>query len=560
MAHSTDSRRHRGRAAVLFALVLILGGSAAAQEIPGSVEPGQLEKRFDIQPRLREKPGPAIESPEAPAVPAPPTKEMFTLAGVEVTGVTVYGANAFEPLYRDLIHKEVRLADFNAVARQIAERYRHDGYTLTRAAPPVRRDGDIVVIRVIEGYISQVSVEGEMRGDPDLLQAYGKKITDDRPTRVANLERYVLLISDLPGVTVRPYLEPVDIDAGEYKLILAMQHRNVAAFLQADNRGSEFVGPYQLWAGAAFNSVFGLYENSRLRFITTPEAHDLIFFDAFHSEPVDSEGTIVTVGGSFSKSAPGHTLAPLDIRSRNARAEAQIAHPFIRSRHLDVYGTARFTYQDSVSDRLDTRAFTDKLRVVRAGAIVSFDDGADGRDWSAMEVSQGLDILGASASDSLTTSRPGADAGFTKFTIDFSRYQRVMESWGLLVLGTGQLATGRLLTAEAIGMGGERIGRAYDAGEIIGQDGIGGRLEIQRDFWFPDIIVKQLQLYAFYDIGAVWNTERQSLTSTGGGVRFQFTHGVFAYLEGSQPLTRPVLAEQPHGKDPRLFFTVRAEF
>ena len=553
---------HRRAAAVLVLGLAMwtLSVAAIAQEIPGSVDPGQIEKRFDTQPKIRERPGPQIEKPEAPAA-APKSISTFTLSDVEIEGATVYGAAEFSPLYSNLIGKDVRLSDFVPIAKMIGERYQQDGYVLTRAiVPDLTPENGIVKIRVIEGYIEQVAVEGQVKGDTDLLVAYGDKITADRPTRIENLERYVLLISDLPGVTIHPLLEPVDAAKGQYKLILAMEHRSIAGFLQADNRGSNFIGPYELWAGVGFNSIFGLYESSRLRFITTPNAHDLVFFDAAHSEPIDSEGTVVTATGSYAATSPGHTLEQFDIHSWSAQGGVQVTHPFIRSRHLDIYGEARFTYLNSASNSQGIRTSEDRLRVLRGGTIVSFDDGADGRDWVSGELSQGLDILGASKPDALNVSRPGADTNFTKFTVDFSRYQRFEEAWGFLLLATGQIATGRLLAPEEIGLGGERFGRAYDAAEITGQDGVAGRVELQRDFWPQNLPLTQIQLYTFYDIGTVRNTQLQSLSSIGGGVRVQLKYGIFAYLEVAKPLTRPVLGEGSEGKQPRLFFTVRSDF
>lgn len=534
--------------------------AAVAQEIPGSVSPGQIEKRFDTQPKIRERPKPEIERPEAPTA-APKYISTFTLSGVEIEGATVYGAAEFAPLYRDLIGKEVQLSDLVPIAKKIGERYQQDGYVLSRAIVPDQTpENGIVTIRVIEGYIEQVAVEGQVKGDADLLVAYGDKITADRPTRIENLERYVLLISDLPGVTLHPLLEPVDAAKGRYKLILSMEHRSIAGSLQADNRGSNFIGPYELWAGAGFNSIFGLYESSRLRFITTPDAHDLVFFDGAYSEPIDSEGTIINAIGSYAATSPGHTLEQFDIHSWSAQGGVQVTHPFIRSRHLDVYGEARFTYLNSASNSQGIRIFEDRLRVLRGGTIVSFDDGANGRDWFSGELSQGLDILGASKPDAPNVSRPGADTNFTKFAVDFSRYQRFEEAWGFLVLATGQIATGRLLSPEEIGLGGERFGRAYDAAEITGQDGIAGRVELQHDFWPQNFPLTQIQLYTFYDIGAVRNTRLQSLSSVGGGVRVQLIYGIFAYLEVAKPLTRSVLGEGTEGKQPRLFFTVRSDF
>ena len=428
------ARRWRAacRLAIAIPVIFLSVAAIAAEPIPSSVDPGQIDKRLRERPRLREREGPEIQRPEfAPGV-APKAEVSFVLNDVKIEGATVYAPAEFKPLYQDLLGHEVRLSDIAAVAKKITERYQADGYVLSKAVAGEGNPADgIATIRAIEGYIGKVSIEGEVEGDKDLLTDYGDKIAADRPTRTSNLERYVLLISDLPGVTVRPFLEPVDLGSGEYKLILAMQQRSIAASAQIDNRGSNFVGPYELWLGGAFNSMFGLYETTHLQFVTTPDTGELVFGGGSYSQPIGSDGMTATIDGSYNADAPGFTLAPIDIHSHALSGDIQVAYPLIRSRHLDLYTTGRFSYRDSVSDHASVRAFDDRLRVIRAGTVVSFDDGISGRDSLSAEVSQGLDILGATKSNSLAVSSPGADAGFEKVTIDFSRYQRIEDNWGV---------------------------------------------------------------------------------------------------------------------------------
>lgn len=547
--------------ALLFSLGLGLPLSAAAQEIPSSVAPGQIEERFDTRPRAREEVAPEIERPALPA-PAPIEERRFVLSGVVIEGSTVYDDPELVSLYETLLAQEVTVADVQAIAQKITDLYHGDGYALSQALVPEQDfAGGVATIRVVEGYVSEIQIEGQVEGSESRLEAYGGKITGERPLRVSTLERYALLIEDLPGVAVRPFLEPVDESAGRYRLILALAHDAIDAFAQVDNRGSRFVGPVQLWAWANFNSVFGRYETSRLRFVTTPETEELLFFDVGYAEVVGSEGTTVGFAGSFSDSGPGHTLEPLSIDSQSVRLELTASHPVIRSRRLDLFVTGRFTFRDSETDRLGSEIINDQIRVLRAGATLSFDDPIGGRNWLSGELSQGLDILGASPADSPALSRAGASPEFTKATLDFSRYQRLAESWGVLAMATGQRGFGTVLAAEEIGLGGERFGRAYDPAEITGKDGAAFRVEIQRDGALGKGPVTRYQFYGYYDFGAVWTEgadSRQSLSSAGLGVRAQLQYGLFADLEVAQPLTRPVLARIGDPDDPRVFFLLRA--
>ena len=560
---------HRRLRALLAALsgapfVLLAAGlwaGALAQQAPGAVSPGQLEDRFDDRTRLRGPTKPEIERPEVPALPPPVEEKAFLLTGIEIIGSTVYAPTRFVAFYEGLLARQVTLADIETVARKITDLYERDGYVLSQATVPEQDVSlGVVSIRIVEGFIGEVLIEGQVEGSESLLRAYANKITADRPTRLSIMERYVLLIEDLPGVSVRPLLEPVNGNTGEYKLILDLTHDTLQGFVQVDNRGSRSVGPIQLWAGATANSVLGLYETSRVRFITTPQTEELLFFDFAHTQTVGAEGMTVTVAGSYSDSEPGFDLKSRDIDSSGTRLEIQGAYPVVRSRLLDVYVTGRITFRDSEETERSARSFDDSLRVVRLGATVSFDDAAEGRNWVSAEISQGLDILGASGSDSPSLSRPGASPEFTKVTLDYSRYQKVWNNVAVLLTATGQKSSGTVLSAEEIGLGGERFGRAYDPSEITGKDGAAGRIELQYDGSLADSLLSQYQFYGFYDIGAVWAdvpAGRQSLASAGFGVRGQFQHGLFGYVELAKPLTRLVAAERAGGDNPRVFFVLR---
>ena len=566
-------RRGLGRARRLRALLAGVSGApfvllaaglwagALAQQAPSAVTPGQIQNRFDDRTRLRGPAEPEIEKRAVPVLPPLVEEKAFLLTGIEIIGSTVYAPSRFVAFYEGLLARQVTLADIEAVAQKITDLYEGDGYVLSQATVPEQDVSlGVVSIRIVEGFIGEVLIEGQVEGSESLLRAYANKITADRPTRLSIMERYVLLIEDLPGVSVRPLLEPVDGNTGEYKLILDLTHDTLQGFVQVDNRGSRSVGPIQLWAGATANSVLGLYETSRVRFVTTPQTEELLFFDFAHTQTVGTEGTTVTVAGSYSDSEPGFDLKSRDIDSAGTRFEIQAAHPVVRSRRLDVYVTGRFTFSDSEETERSARSFDDTLRVVRLGATVSFDDAAEGRNWVSAEISQGLDILGASGSDSPSLSRPGASPEFTKVTLDYSRYQKVWNNVAVLLTATGQKSSGTVLSAEEIGLGGERFGRAYDPSEITGKDGAAGRIELQYDGALADSLLSQYQFYGFYDIGAVWAdvpAGRQSLASAGFGVRGQFQHGLFGYVEIAQPLTRLVAAERAGGDDPRVFFVLR---
>lgn len=538
--------------------------SAAAQTAPQSVAPGQIEKRFEAPAPLKAPSGPVIPAIEGQVAPQNAKDVRFTLGAVVVEGSTAFPEAEFVPLYENLLAREVSLADIFAVASAITAKYEEQGYILSRAIVPEQQVSlGIVRIRVVEGYIDNVVFRGDVRGSTDLLKAYAEKITNSAPLRRDALERYILLMNDLAGVTATRELVPSQTDPGAYTLIVTLRHAAVQGFVRADNRGSRYVGPLQGWADVGFNSLFGRYENTHLRYVTTAQPSELQYVELDHTENVGSEGTKVALTGSLSRAEPGFTLKSRDIDSRGSQLGVSVSHPLIRSQRTDLFLSARFDAGHFERDESGAEVFDDHLRVVRAGARFGYLDGWNGRNQLSFELSQGLSILGASDGASSQRSRAGADAEFSKGVVNVSRYQPLAPDWAVLATATGQKAAQKLLLSEQIGLGGEGFGRAYDPSEITGDDGAAVRFELQRDGAMPGSFVPQYEFYAYYDGGMVWSRGTDpdhSLASAGVGVRFLTVGDLLASIELAQPITRAVEAMGTKGKDPRVFFTLTRSF
>lgn len=545
-------------------LMMLYASQVSGQAVPQSVAPGQIEKRFEAPIAPREAPEPTIPRLDGEVPPVQADAVRFTLSGIEIEGATVFREAEFVPIYEPLLARDVALADIYKIAAAITAKYQEKGYILSRAVVPEQQvDLGIIRIRVVEGYLDQIIFRGDVEGSPELLQSYAEKITQVQPLRRDVLERYLLLMSDLPGVTLTHALTPSPAGEGAHTLTITLQHKSVEGFLRADNRGSRYVGPYQLWAGVGLNSVFGLYESTRMRFITATQTEELRYIDLAHTENVGTEGTKVTLSASHSRSFPGFTLEDSNIESRGFQAEASLAHPAIRSKDEDLFLTSRFTLRNSERDEQGIEVFDDRLRVIRAGLRYSFTDGLKGRNNVSVEGSQGIAGLGATDNDSSTLSRAGGRHDFAKATVDLFRYQPLFPQWGAQFAATGQKSAHKLLLSEQIGIGGEGFGRAYDPSEITGDDGIAFRVELQRDGSFGGRLLRQYQIYGFYDVGEVWtrgSDDGAALASVGLGTRVLADGGLLGSLEIAKPLTRPVQAMGDDGKDVRLFFTLTASF
>ena len=72
----------------------------------------------------------------APSRRRAPRSSMVTVRGVRITGSTIYSAEDLEPLYRDLVGREVPVTAIYDIAQRITAKYGGDGYVLSRAIVP----------------------------------------------------------------------------------------------------------------------------------------------------------------------------------------------------------------------------------------------------------------------------------------------------------------------------------------------------------------------------------------------------------------------------------------
>lgn len=537
-----------------------------AQQVPGTVEPGRIEQRFQELPEPRATDQPLIPETQRDLAPEEAEKITFVLSGITLDGVTVYAESDLVPLYERHLGQRVSLRTIYEIADAIAAHYRNDGYILTRVVPPAQRvSNGIVRLKVMEGFIDKIEIEGAVDGDRARIARYADKIKESRPLTNRDLERYVLLINDLPGIRAKAILIPSFDTPGASDIVLQVARKRYDFSTAIDNRGTRFIGPGQVQIGAAINDVVLGSDRLEGEYIVTSQTEELKYLQAGYSTVVGSEGTVVSLSGNISTSEPGHTLEPFRIEGRNRTATVALRHPVIRARRQNFTTRISFTYKNSTTDVAEMLLSDDRLRVIRAGGAYDFVDGYNGINIVDAGVSQGVNIFNESTSGSANLTNASGRSDFTKVNLTAARLQGLPGPFSLQIAVTGQYAFSQLLVSEQFGFGGVPFGRAYDPSEYTGDHGAAGRVELRYAGPYRDDIVNSWDLYAYYDIGAVWRIDsrfleaRASAASVGGGVRFRVFDNLSGYLEVSDPLTGSVIARGEDGDEPRFFFSLRAD-
>jgi len=580
MAHITEKylgsviRRQSVGAMQAWRVVVLAGALAAgaapaalAQQIPSAAEPGREAPRPVMpQPRM---PGGAIVVPRAPSTEAPPRAETvsLTLRGIVIDGATAYTPDVLRGLYGDKIGQDITVADVFGIANAIEVMYRADGYITSQVVVPEQTIEDGVVrLQVIEGFVSEIVFSDDFGPALPAVQRLVEPLRGITPISVAEMERRLLIANDLPGLTIRASLEASPTVLGGSVVTVRGERKAVSATLSVDNRNSPFMGRRQATATAAANSIGPRADQLSMTVKSASTLRQSWLVAGGYQALLDDNGLTFGLNASMSNSRPGLTLKPLDVHSKTISGTGTLSYPLIRSREENLRLVGQLEVRNVSTDLLGAPFTRDRLRIARVGGSYDRLDGWDGITAVRGLIHQGIPVGGATERGDPEASRARGRSDHTKFTLDLTRVQQLPHNFSVLAAFTGQRALTPLLASEEIALGGGSFGRAFDEGEISGDNGWGGVLELR---YSPDLpatpYVQAVQFYGYADRGEVWSLsganarDRTAVASFGGGVRASVLEdAVFASLEYTKPQNRPVATAGDYGS--RIFFNLTVQY
>ncbi len=560
--------------AITFALPALAQLPASADRAATtSANPSRVDDQFDEENILPEVSAPvSVNRVAAQQAPDGAEEIFFTLDTLALEGVSAYNQSELEAIYQSKLGQRISLAELYGIAGSLTNKYRNDGYVLTQVVvPPQTIEDGNVSLRVVEGYIDTVRVEGQ--DDPNalgLIKRYAGQISTGQALNVRDLERQLLLINDLPGVEARSVISASPTKTGAADLRIIIERDPYDALLAIDNHGSRYLGPIQATAAGSLNSFFGNNETITAQLVVAPDFGDGIelgYFALSYEQPVWDHGTTLTFSASHTDTEPGYNLDDFDVEGRSQLFSVTAEHPFIRSRAQNFYGRITFDWRDLESSNNLEATREDNIRSIRAGARYELLDTLFGVGINSADVvvSQGLDVFGASDEGDANLTRAQGDPQYFKVEADVQRLQRITSNVNLLVGARGQWSNDALLSSEEFGVGGINLGRAYDPSEIVGDRGVAGKVEVQWNEPTEWRLVQDYQVYGFYDVGKVWNEDAtannqkvNSLASAGVGLRMDFMEQTAVGMAVAFPLSRDVETQQDD--DPRVYFSLSRRF
>lgn len=562
---------------LLIAFVATWGISAPAYgQLPGEVR-STVEGLGNVPrwvPPEREGELPSIEVPTTRTTVPPGADEiLFMPERIVVTGATALNDAELSGMTAPYVDREVALAELYGLAAEIQTEYRQRGYLLTRALVPAQRiENGEFRIEVIEGFFEDVFVVGDIGPSKWQVEQYVENLTELRPVRTQDIERYLLLSNDLPGIKAVAVIRPGTSGPGAAQLIVEVERDPFDGFFSVNNRGSRFAGEWAGALGVGANGFTPFGDRTQVMYYRTFDGRDEVRNDANEvivtSLPMEQwygrvsyqasildEGLRLLLSATQTLSHPGYTLAPLDLKTRVDRYEAELTYPFLRTRARSIYGYFNFLHQMDRSTALNRPIGRDRLTVAEIGANIDFEDVlpswlipfdgiASAQSNIDVSVRQGLPFFGATSDNQNFKSRLEGTAQFTAVRARLERTQGIANRFDLFLAAVGQYSLDTLLSSSEFRIGGDEFGRGYTPSEISGEHGFGTMVELRyndRPGWD---FLEAYEAYVFYDYGMVWNDDsegfpaRADLASAGLGARTEVGNDAYLDLELARTLTR----------------------
>lgn len=490
----------------------------------------------------------------------------FILKGIDIEGSTVFDKELLEKFYDVHIGTSIRVSDVYYISQKITNLYRKQGYVLSKAYIPPQYgiEQGSVKIQILEGFVRNVILPEEVKHS-SLVSNYAKKITESKPLNFKDLERFILLLNDNTGYNFSATLVSTNdtetLGAIDLKLDVAKKDNSTS--ISISNRGSRYLGPGNISATKDVYRIFSTNDSLEVSVSAAVPNNELKYGSFDYQTPVGSSGLKLGGGVAVGKIKPGYKLKSQQVDGKSIDSKIYANYPFIRSRDRNLYGNVELNNKRVSSDASNLEIYKDVINAVRLGVAYDNVDKYKGKNTLSTKLSQGLNIAGATNKKDVV-SKAGADSDFTKVELNASRLQRLNEKYSAYIGFASQYSPRSLYSSEEFYYGGEELGKAYDNGEISGDSGVAGAIELRRDL--PNIYSGvNLQPFLSYDAGKMWNNDigagDPAATSVAFGVRGEKDEKLKGSLTIAQPLSSDVSAPNSgNGKDPRFFARLNYEF
>ena len=505
------------------------------------------------------------QSPTNPSLQPSPS---IPVEKIEVIGSTIFRRDRLHPIIKPLEGRTVTLEDLRQAADRITQLYLNDGFINSRAilVDQVLTDG-VVQIRVIEGRLERIDIEGTRRLNPNYIRSRIKRGAGNPLNSIALEEQLRLLRIDPLFENIEASLRAGDEIGQSILIIRVIEAEPFLASFFVDNSSPPSIGSERFGTVVRYRNLIGIGDEIAASYSRTITGGADVF-DFSYRLPVNArDGTLQLRFAPNRNQITDAEIEVFGIRGRSRLYELSYRQPLVRNIRQEFALSLGFTHQ-----RGQTFVFDN---IPSAFGIGPDEDGNSrtstfrfGQDYVSRDRNGAWGLrsqfsIGTGLFEATTNRDPIPDGHFISWLGQLQRVQRLGKD-NLLIFQTDiQLTPDTLLPSQQFVIGGAQSLRGYRQNARLGDNGfrvsLENRLTVQRDATGDP----SLQFIAFIDLGKVWNQpdnpnqlpEQTFLMGAGLGLYWQPIPNLDVRLD----YALPIIDIDDRGNNPQdkgLYFSV----
>ncbi|MBB3193999.1 hemolysin activation/secretion protein [Roseateles terrae] len=444
------------------------------------------------------------------------------LTQVVVEGSTVIPDEAWEQRLSPLPEEGLTLRQMRALAEQVQGAVQEAGRPLAVAfLPPQDLSEGILRIQVVEGRYGQVASQGPLASEAAGWMAPLKPGLPIGP----ELERQMLLLSELPGVRAQATLSPgaavgdadvsVDIHPGP----------TWGGELRVDNHGNRYAGRNRVVGNVYVNRLLVLGDQLTVAAGTGDEGGGQAQLG--YGLPLGAQGMRLDLTTGFSRYELGREFDILGASGKVSTVSGTLTVPLQVTQRRRVSWSSGLQAQQisnrqalfEIEDRRSALAWVNTLQGAQwlsgGGAMWGRVSAETGRVRIKDHLSQEIDALTAQTA-----------GGYLLLGMDVAMLKPIGD-WQIFGRVAGQVGNRNLDPSRKWVLGGPNGVRAWPTSEGSGDDGALAQMEVRRQWGV-------FQPFLFVDAGRVqinhqpWVEGRNSRTLSGAGLGLRVNKGAWA--------------------------------
>ena len=500
---------------LVLAAVLLLATTGLA----GPPDAGSLLREQQKTPRLPQK----LPTPEQQEQgKAEETGVRILVKGFRFSGYEgMVKEEALQRVVADAVGRKHSYAQLRRVVADVTRYLKAQGWLLAQAYLPHQDvSSGIVTIAIAQGKSDgNLYIEGDrsLRVSKDRLRLMAERTIKKGETfHTRSVERAVLLINDLPGVTAKGTLSPGSSPGTASLTIKASEDPLLTGALWGDNHGNRYTGALRGSGLLQVNDPFRIGDQANLD-LTGSEG--LGTAGLSYSLPLGTSGLRGNVSYSFLWYELGEEYEALDANGDAQTLQARITYPILRSRRTNFSTSLKYEYKDLTDAVYDTDVSSQSIH---SGTLSIHGDHYDtffGGGLTTWYVSTTFGHMDEEIADIGITDTEG---DYSCFHASLSRLQRLSERLIFELSWQAQFSLDNLDSSEQFSLGGPYGVRAYPVNEGLGDEGHLLNAELRYALPVPENHGK-LEAGFFYDAGHITlhkNPWTNSITTATGENRY----------------------------------------